>query len=794
MKPIHLRLKHFTGIKHGLGLDEVSVDLAQVSGLVALVGPNGAGKTTFLDNLHPYRLMPSKCRGVYSPGACDLYNEVYGVGEKELVFVMGGRKYKSLLYIDTARKRQEAYLYVEDSGAANGWRLLNTGGRVSTYDDAVEQIVGAPKLYFAAMFRCQDAPRLNTYRNSTIKDILAELLALDDIQERGKTAKAVVDHLDLAIARANGRANDMAARASMLDSTMKTLEGVQHELQLAEQAQTAAAAEVERLSLDAAAITAEIAKLTAYESTAHDKKRQLNVIADRQKAACRRLEEISERHHKQYTDFLQKVNRLSKIKSNGETIRAKAQEEAQLTATRADLAARLAAIATKLNSAKQANHEMEALKRERSALELQQIKLAAERTAAIRSLKDEIARIEQARSLLMSLPCSDSVRADCPVVRNSVADVARLPQLAASLAQAETENNTELADRIAALTERINGLAAAADTRTIDKEQAEVLSAMKTIDAQLADIKRFTRLLPELESAEALLLSTTTEWQSRLQDHVSECDRLLTDIEPMEAEIAILTAEISDLTSRVNQLSQLKTQQADITARLTNAKKRLQDAQATVAAYTRQVAAAARDVETAQEAQKNLQTITTYIGRLQEERTVWALLQRAFSNDGIIALEIDDAGPHIAANANALLAACYGSRFTVRIDTQRLKADGASAESFDILVYDSESGESASLRDKSGGEKTWIEDAVTKALALINADRSGKQYSALMTDERDGALAHDVKRSFFKLKREVLKLGGFESEYFVSHTPTAHELADTRLVFTPRVGIVIDKR
>ena len=56
MKPLRLTLKGFTGIRDGLGRDELTLDfesLAAGAQLVALVGPNGSGKSTIIDNAHP---------------------------------------------------------------------------------------------------------------------------------------------------------------------------------------------------------------------------------------------------------------------------------------------------------------------------------------------------------------------------------------------------------------------------------------------------------------------------------------------------------------------------------------------------------------------------------------------------------------------------------------------------------------------------------------------------------------------------------------------------------------------
>ena len=78
----------------------------------------------------------------------------------------------------------------------------------------------------------------------------------------------------------------------------------------------------------------------------------------------------------------------------------------------------------------------------------------------------------------------------------------------------------------------------------------------------------------------------------------------------------------------------------------------------------------------------------------------------------------------------------------------------------------------------SGGEKTWIEEAVTRAICLFNAGRSGRQYSTLFTDEKDGALDVERKREFFSMKRKVLAIGGYKREFFISQSPEIQAMAD----------------
>jgi exonuclease SbcC len=170
--------------------------------------------------------------------------------------------------------------------------------------------------------------------------------------------------------------------------------------------------------------------------------------------------------------------------------------------------------------------------------------------------------------------------------------------------------------------------------------------------------------------------------------------------------------------------------------------------------------------------------VAARIATIETELGGWNLFARCMSNDGLIALAIDDAGPALSSLANDLLLACYGPRFTVSIRTLVETGKGEQKEGFDIVVHDGESGEAKSVGLMSGGEKNWIESCLTRAIALYLAQHSGRRYTTLFSDEADGALDADRKRMFMAMKREVLRLGGYEREFFISQTPELTAMAD----------------
>jgi exonuclease SbcC len=219
--------------------------------------------------------------------------------------------------------------------------------------------------------------------------------------------------------------------------------------------------------------------------------------------------------------------------------------------------------------------------------------------------------------------------------------------------------------------------------------------------------------------------------------------------------------------------------------RVSAAAQAVADARQAVAAADRAHLAAARDAQALDALSQQMQSLAqrrvqvdARVAHVEAELGGWNLFARCMSNDGLIALAIDDAGPTLSGLANDLLLACYGPRFTVSIHTLVETGKGEQREGFDIVVHDGESGESKSVGLMSGGERVWVNESLTRAVALYLAQHSGRRYTTLFCDEADGALDPDRKRMFMAMKREVLRLGGYEREFFVSQTPELTAMAD----------------
>ncbi|MCY1528525.1 hypothetical protein D9M68_636310 [compost metagenome] len=197
-----------------------------------------------------------------------------------------------------------------------------------------------------------------------------------------------------------------------------------------------------------------------------------------------------------------------------------------------------------------------------------------------------------------------------------------------------------------------------------------------------------------------------------------------------------------------------------------------------IEALIRQQTSQATERERVEVVLSGLPAVQGKADRLSDEIAQWKLLAKALGNDGVIALSIDDAGPALTRIVNDLLLACYGPRFTIAIQTQTTLANGDKREGFEIEVHDAESDSAKNFAVMSGGQKIWINECLTRGIALYRAQDSGQSFQTLFTDEADGPLDPERKRAFMRMKREVLRQGGYEREFFISHTPDLVDEAD----------------
>lgn len=806
MKPLKLTLQGFTGIFAAFGRDSLVLDLQTIpqdAALVALVGPNGAGKSTILDSLHPYRVMPSRS-STLGPGGFSYWTQITGAtAMKELLWENDGIRYRTLLSFKTTGKTQKSdcYLYQWDAGKGD-WTPVQladgtlSDGKSSTYDHIVDTILGPPEKFFTAHFSAQGRKTIASYGAGDIKSILASVLNLQGYRELAAKAAQVGKYLRQQLEGLNG---DLA-EAREHDNTATVLERevieVDGRMRAVEADEVAAHANVNGAR---EALAGLLAKRDAQANTAEEVRflnEQIGSVVT--KAASSKASVSTQFARDQDRHQAEANSARAAIATAQNSVQSSETEVRRLNAVLAEKDAISQAVARlpehkclieQIDASVDADQAIlagaAAQRSELNVLIAQQAKLASEgqaKTIVIQKLTETAALVEQ-------VPCKGSeMQLSCPLMEQANAARRDVPAHQAEQS-AKRAAYLEIASKVKDLQAKVAGF---------DKIEGEVRDAQKkrrTAATALDADNRLAARAPLIADAETRLPALAQSIAEQRQVIVEATERLtqastaLAAIESEKAQALALIetnalAEQKVLQDRLAKLEK-PVSDAEVDAyqsAVSRAGAALVEVQAKTRALTEQKVSLIGKLEAARALVARSGQVKAQAERLQEEIAKWKLAEKGLGNDGCVALSIDDSGPEIAAICNSLLSDCFAGRFIVRLDTQSETKTGMMKETFDVKVFDGHRGTEKSLGDMSGGEEILVNECLTRAVALYASQSSTTRCETLFTDETDGALDPEAKRTFMQMKRAVLKQGGYGREFFITHTPELWEMADHKIM------------
>ena len=803
MQPLKLTLKGFRGIRYGLGQDVLTLDferLADGAELVAIAGANGRGKTTLMDNMHPYLTMPSRA-ALSGPGGFSYYDHVcLPENEKDLTWSHEGRCYRSQVVIRlNGRRKTEAYLHaLSDEGQ---WRpvCLDDGlvsdGKVETYSRCVESICGSADTFFTSAFSAQGKRQLSTYRNAEIKSLLSDLLGQEEIRALGQKANDTAKLIKAGLSAIRQESAGLDAEQARLDAGLHRLQGASDRV-----VQALLARQQAQQALDGH--RACHARLLAERDQSQSTEARRAQLLEERKALIAAGTRAIEGLKAQEQEALQGLERLAQ-RINSRRTQAQSRQSALMQSRRQCLnvleeagavqrAAHRLPLAEAVLSARQqgivvCRQQVQAMRDAQATERLLVQKLASiELEAGRAALKAQ--ELAHRFGLVGEVPCAGTdLQGQCKLLGDAHEAQTLMPsaqgqisRLAQDKALAEQElslirhryEELSLAPQALARAERLVDMARTRVSRlsllaTRAGQITQARAALQTIELELSSLSADGRTQDyeatdeqaerqQIEATRQRIAQALVQQAQHFREALNRLDAVLHGLPtPFDHQMLAAAAQ-AEAQAR---LALSTAEQAHLAAE--------RDAQSRIELTAQARALADRRVQ-----------LQSRMARAEGSLGNWNLFARCMSNDGLIALAIDDAGPALSGLANDLLLACYGPRFTVSILTLVETGKGEQREGFDIVVHDGESGDSKSLGLMSGGERVWVNECLTRAVALYLAQHAGRRYDALFSDEADGALDPERKRMFMAMKREVLRVGGYQREFFVSQTPELTAMAD----------------
>lgn len=826
MKPIKLRLKGFTGIKKGLGLDEITLDLSNVQGLIALAGENGRGKSSVLENLTPYRMLFSRSGNLNSH--CHLRDS-----EKEFIFEYQGHVYRTLVKIDAESDRGEGFIWKDGEPQVNGKR--------KDYDRYINDLLGSAYLFANSVFCPQGSKKLTDMRTGELREMFAEFLRLDKLQEYEATTKQLINVLSFKILTLERRRDTIRESARDQRDVEGDIADINNEMM---QVNEELAAAEERLSLFRFLL--EEARKTKALNEIHERRREeltqsLDMLKkDLQTMEDKSLDELTVLRAK-YRAIEKDIADINKLLEERDQVVAAAGEVKKLEAALAELQdkeANVRGLETALQSdisplqeavaqikmdvaEAQKGDELRTVENElgegakeilkinneiqRLASDSRVTKLEANIQNALEKGKDLDRRDPECQSttcsfIIGALKAREDVKKwiaekhdiSTKLAQEEVGLRESLGRLKAKREALETEFERLRRDKektIDDLNLRLRGIEGTVLTKKKDlariiNELADIRVRIDVTRRKINIEKHLAGLLPEIQAAEAKMEIL----EKNLADNLAQGKTLRNQ---WNERIDAKRKEVSEGGIAIMEVNKLIDHEAangekKYTELVRFKEVEIKECDERKQALTAKMSSLSAEMTALAKVDADIRSIDAEIGKLNADLSEWSYLRDACSKTGLQALEIDGVCPRIQYIANQLLSDAFGPSFSIRIITQ----DDEGKEVFQVFVI-REDGDETLLDNLSGGQRVWILKAIRLALTVLSKQKSGRAFAAGFADEEDGSLDADNATAFIDLYRAFMREGAMESFYFISHRAACVERAD-HIIHFGNGGITIN--
>jgi exonuclease SbcC len=659
--------------------------------------------------------------------AKDAYIEL--IGENDQPFAIR-------LDCDSHSGRQEAVI-------RNGSGDPLAGPKVRDFDAYVAQHFPPLEVYLASFFASQTGMgSVLKMSRSDRRSLFGRLLGLERLEQMATAARE----------RARAAETEIAAARAALEAIRSGAEDIpalEDSLRTAKEKEAAAAEASRKAAAKLRDITAERDRLSAAV-----------VEAERAEKAAKEAERRAEAAKESVARLEVRIRAFKPLLVQAAEIRAAGAKLKELTAEMERIRAAGETVSLKSN---EAQAELASKGRAVESARYAQLRAADVRNDAEMKAQEARRRLAAAENSTAAVPCSgtleDTVRAACPALVGHF----RSRDEAARALDAYAKKKEELAAAVVSTTEAL---------KKAEAVYAEASQALERVSAELgAQRQKYKEIRDRVERLKASDMTAELDRAeaetSGLQAALETAHKSATEA---EAEAARLRDAIPAVDSQEIQAAQEEVD--DVAFKHEHALQESRDAAAQIARTEEQLRAA-------REAHVKAQALVARLAPIEADLAEWRWLGRGLGREGVQALELDAAGPQVSNLANELLAAAYGSRFAIRLETQAAKADGKGVkETFDVIVVDTERGREGNGEDLSGGEKVIVGEALGLGVALFHTQAAGVSLGTCIRDETVGALDPDNAQHYIAMLKGFLRIGLVHQLLYVAHNPELVQMAD----------------
>ena len=825
---VSVRLKGSVGIMLGINQEEIALDFGGYeSGLIALSGANGKGKTTLLENCHPFpQLFTRKGKLQDHFTLKDSFREVIYRNHVD------GSKWKFLIQIDGQNKSGSCKYFIFKQSGDTWEPLSGVDGNLKPYEEALGTIFGPVELFLRTAFITQrvtkNLPDITDATAGEKKALFVALAGIDYLQEFSDTA--------------NEKAKQEAAKTHDAGIKMQMLQESIAKKPEEEQSLKDSEADFQTQNTELTEITKQ-GKTAKEEVERFQKEWNAELVRQQQENGAKSLMDVikndltnlnmnlgieteSIKNKAQHEKDIAEYDALQKIidtetATKQKFIEAVLKEQQEYAKVKATYDSNLKALETERDALCDKRGSMERL----IAVSETNIKIAEKdeeverqrllEPILVRKAEYEKRILEAENNIKLYERDSTEITEDCPTCEQALPEE-KIAELKAfrdeCLQKIENEKTSikELDECISEIanetTEAMQKAAAQRDTK-IAKEKADIEEykgevtvlniRLDEIGMQVSELAFDEPTKPEAKPFDDTKLKGAQDKQQRVniaraRAALIEAQGAAVRIEEMRKQIAEKNKLFKEKEVEYEKIWKHPDVGVKIKANFDDATKKRTEL---TEKYTCVKSSIARTEAVIDNCRKAIAEIAKkeyqYFNLKEESQTAasegqeWELIAKAFSKDGIQALELDALAPGISEIANRILESAYGDRFKIEIETTRIGGSGKKTkqiEDFIINVMDQDTGgEPVPLEMKSGGESVWIKRAIYDAFSVIRKRNTNFSFLTCFQDEADGALDSAAKTAYCRMLEASHAESKLRHTIIITHSNEAKAMIDQKI-------------
>lgn len=715
---ISLSLRGAKGIKNK---EEIFIDFSKYDdGILAVIGPNGSGKSTLIEFASPYPQLLTRS------GA--LRSHFYLKDSHRIIVYKdeNGRLYKLSTFL-AAHIDSGLVKYYAETSDDNGetWQSVkDCDGNLDTYKTYVEETFGSISVYLRTAFFTRGKVKGISDIASATKgeriELLSQLFGTDNLSAMHDMTKEHIKDINNKIEMYSGCEDQVNKLEEELERQNNNVIRIERELNETIEELSNIEDEIKTTKEKEKEFNKQYAKsgdLMALKTDSEDRFNELD----------KHLKKLEE--HKKKNDFYKfNKEKIEEYKSVSEEYRPMNKQIIELS-----------------NKLKEQTNEVLSLTEECN-------KLKEQYETEDRKLSSADSRIEQAKNSTFKI--NDT----CPTCGAKLSDKKKKDLLKAlDHVNSEIDALIDWKKQQTVITKK-----AKQDFMDCKAKLNKANDKRKQLDAD------YNELDGQYKATQTYL--EMNEEFAEYTDYV--------EVSNLETDISNIKGEMEKIQQFLDSLSGLDI--VDFKTQLEELEERRKEYEDTRLRMSVDLATTNKSISQANEALEVAKQKVIEVKELSKSLNDYFVLEKAFANGGIQALELEAAIPEIATLTNSILQSSYGDMFQVSFSTLR-QGRTKIVDDFCIDVTNTETGWTTPIELLSAGEKIWVMQSLYFAFSIIRMQRTGFNFQVRFIDESDGELDSEKRLQYVNMIKSTHEASYARLTVLITHSQELKDILTQNL-------------